>query len=55
MCSKGIDASPPLLNFVPDLCVTNKVVNDLDDAVSFNDNIVFFNADFDNVKFLVMI
>ena len=55
ICSKGFDAFPPLLNFVPDLYVTNKVVKDLDDAVSFNDNLVFFNADSDNLTFLVMI
>ena len=55
ICSKVVNAYPPLLIFVPDLCFTNEIVKDLDNAVSFNDNIVFVNADSDNVTFLIMI
>lgn len=55
MCSKAVDICPPLPIFVPDLCVANKVVKDLDDAVPFNDNNIFVNAYSDNVTFLVII
>ena len=55
ICSKVVNAYPPLLIFVPYFCFTNEVVKDLDNALSFNDNIVFVNADSDNVTFLVMI
>ena len=41
MYGKVVDTCPPLLKFVPDMFVTFKVVKDLDDAVSFNDNIAF--------------
>lgn len=54
MCSKAVDACPLLLIFIPDLCVANNVVKDLDDTVSFNDNKIFVNADSDNVTFLVI-
>ena len=54
MCSKAVDACPLLLISVPDLCVANKVVKDLDGTVSFNDNKTFVNADSDNVTFLVI-
>ena len=54
MCSKAVDACPLLLILVPDLCVANNVVKDLDDTVSFNDNKIFVNADSDNVTFLVI-
>ena len=51
MCDKAVDACLLLLQFVLDLFVTNKMLKDLDDAVSFNDDIVFVNSDSDNVSF----
>ena len=39
----------PLLKFVATWFVTNKILKGLDNAVFFNDDIVFVNADSDNV------
>ena len=51
MSGKAINACLPLLKWAPDLFVTNKMLKDLDDAVSFKDDIVFVNEDYDNVTF----
>ena len=44
LCIKG-------LKFVPDWFVTKKMLEYLDNAVFFNDDIVFVNADSNNVTF----
>ena len=45
---KAVDACMPALKFVPGWFVTKKKIND---AVSFNDDIVFVNEDTGNVTF----
>ena len=47
MCKEAVNACLPLLKFVPDCFVTNKILQDLDNAVFFNHNIVFVNANSD--------
>ena len=49
MCHKVVDACLIALKFVPDWYVTNKILNILDNAVFLNGDIVFVNADSDNV------
>lgn len=51
MCGKAIDPCLLLLKFAPDLFVRNKMLQDLDDVVSFKDDIFLVNADSDNVSF----
>ena len=53
MCGKATDACLPLLKCAPDLFVTNKMLKDLDDAVSFKDDVVFVIADSDNDTFFI--
>ena len=48
---EAFNACLPLLKYVPDLLVTNKMVKDLDNAAFFNYHIVFVNANSGNVTF----
>lgn len=48
---KCADACLPELKFALNWLVTNKMLKKLDDVVFFNDDIVFLEADFDNVTF----
>ena len=52
VCDKAVDDFLPTLKFVPDWFVKNKMLEKLDDVVFSNDDIVFVNADSDNVTFL---
>ena len=54
VCEKAVDACRPLLKFVPGWFITKKMLKNLDNVVSFNDNIVFVLGDSD-VKLLVLI
>ena len=47
MRDKAVGAFLTTHKFVPDLFVTNKILEKLDDVVSCNDDIVFVNADSD--------
>ena len=49
-CDEAVDACLSLLKFVPDWFVTSMMLKDLDNAVFFNDDIVFVNA-YLNVRF----
>ena len=49
MCKEAVDACLPLLKFIHDRFVKKKVLKDLDNAVFFNDTLVFVNADSDDV------
>lgn len=49
---KAVDVCLPLLKFAPDWIFTNRIFNRLDDAVYFNIDIVFFNADYDSDTFI---
>ena len=55
MCDKAVDALLPILKFVPDWFVIDKMLEKLYDFVFSNNDIVFVNEDSDNVTFLVMI
>ena len=48
MCNKAV-VYLPVLKFVPDWVVTNKMIEKLDDVLFSNDDIVFVNEDPDNV------
>ena len=50
MCDKATDACPSL-KFAPDQFFTNKMFEDLDDTIFYNDDIVFVNADSDIATF----
>ena len=52
MYKEIVNAFLPLLKFVPDWFVSNKMPRNCGNAVSFNDDIVFVNADSDNFSFL---
>ena len=49
MCKEAVDACLPLLKFIHDRFVKKKVLKDLDNAIFFNDTLVFVNADSDDV------
>ena len=51
MCNRAVDVCLPLLKFVPDKFVTNKMINKLDDVVFSNDDRVFVNGGSDNDTF----
>ena len=52
MYKEIVNAFLPLLKFVPDWFVSNKMPRNRGNAVSLNDDIVFVNADSDNFTFL---
>ena len=49
MYKEAFDTCLPLLKFVPDWFVTNKILKDLHNTVFFNDIIVFVNEDSNNL------
>ena len=51
MCDKAVDACLPALKFVPDLLVTSKMFQILDDVVFSNDAIDLDYTDPDTVTF----
>ena len=54
-CDKAVGAFLPTLKYVLDWFVTKRILEKLDDVVFSNDDMVFANAQSDNVAFLVMI
>ena len=55
LMKKSVDACLSLLKFVLYWFITNEILDYLDNALVFNDDIVFVNADSDNVTFLLII
>ena len=55
LMKKSVDACLSLLKFVLYWFITNEILYYLDNALFFNDDIVFVNADSDNVTFLLII
>ena len=53
MSVKTVVAYLAALKFIPDLFLTNKILENFNDFVFSNDDIAFANADSDNVTFLV--
>ena len=49
MCDEAVDDCPAALKFVSDKFVTNKVLEKFDNALHANDDILFYNEDFDKV------
>ena len=49
MCDKAVDSYLLALKFVPNWSVTNKMIDKLDNAIFFIDDIVFGDIDFDIV------
>ena len=55
LMKKSVDACLSLLKLVLYWFITNEILDYLDNALFFNDDIVFVNADSDNVTFLLII
>ena len=55
LMKKSVDACLSLLKFFLYWFITNEILDYLDNALFFNDDIVFVNADSDNVTFLLII
>ena len=52
MCEKFVQAFLPVSKFVPDLFVTNKMLEKLDNAVTSNDYILLVHVDSNSITFL---
>ena len=52
MCDEAVDDCLAALKFVPDCFVTSKKLEKLDNALHANDDILFYNEDFDKASFI---
>ena len=52
ICDEAVDDSPAALKFIPDWFVTSKMLEKLDNVLQANDDILFYNEDFDKVTFI---
>ena len=52
MCDEAVDDCLAALKFVPDCFVTSKKREKLDNALHANDDILFYNEDFDKASFI---
>ena len=52
MCDEASDGCLVALTFIPDWFVTSKMLAKFDDALRTNDDILFFNEDFDKVTYI---
>ena len=53
MCKETVNTCLSLLRFVPDWFATNMMLKDLDNAVFFNDDIAFVNANFNKKRYVL--
>ena len=51
-CDEAVDDCLAALRFIPDCFFTNKMLEKFDSALHTNDDILFYNDDFDKVKFI---
>ena len=52
MCDEAVDDCPAGLKFIPDQFVTSKMLDKFDNTLHSNDDILFYNEDFDKVTFI---
>ena len=52
MCDETVDDCLAELKFIPDWSVTSKMLEKLDNALHVNDDILFYNKDFNKFKFI---
>ena len=52
MCDEAVDDCPAGLKFIPDWFVTSKMLEKFDNTLHSNDDILFYNEDFDKVTFI---
>ena len=52
MCDEAVDHCLAALKFIPDWFVTSKMLEKFDNALHANDDILFYNEDFDKVTFI---
>ena len=52
MCDEAADDCLAALELLPDLFVTNKMLEKLDNTLQTNDDILFYNEDFEKVRFI---
>ena len=52
MCDETVDDCLAALKFIPDWFVTSKMLEKFDNALHANDDILFYNEDFDKVTFI---
>ena len=52
MCDKAVDDCLAPLKFIPYWFVTSKMLENFDNALHANDDILFFNEDFDKITFI---
>ena len=51
MCDKAVNDSPVTFKLIPDWFVISKMIKNFFTALYANENIFYFNEDFDNVVF----
>ena len=54
MCDKAVDVCLPVLKFVPNLFVSNKMLENLNNYVLYEDNVVIVNTYSDNFMFVMI-
>ena len=52
MCDEAVGDCLAALKFVPDWFVTSKMLEKLDNALHANDDILFYNEDFNKMRFI---
>ena len=52
MCDEAVDDYLAVLNFLPDWFVISKMLEKFDNALHANNDILFYNEDFDKVTFI---
>ena len=52
MCDEAVDDCPAELKFIPDWFVTSKMLEKFNNTLRSNDDILFYNEDFDKVTFV---
>ena len=53
MCDEAVDNCLVALKFIPDWFVRSKMLEKLDNLLHANDDVLFYNEDFDEVLFIV--
>ena len=52
MCDEAVDDCLVPLKFISDWFVTSKIIKEIDNALHADDDILFYNEDFDKVTFI---
>ena len=52
MCDEPVDGCLAALKFLPDGSITSKLLETFDNTLHSNDDILFYNEDFDKASFI---